>query len=178
MMMRVNLCSGGQHAPGWWTVDKDAPDVDYQIDVTQGLPFRDSEVDLLLCHHALDLMGCMEVNGVLAECHRVLVPGGWMRVSLFDPLKAMGAYDDNDVDWFADRGAPDAPLRDQLDFMLHQNGARRWITTPLLLASVLEGAGFMAYRESCMRSSGPPDLVAFDSRAAESMFVDAQKGIA
>lgn len=175
--VRLILGSGGQRAPGWTTLDWKAPDADYQVDMTEGLPFRDGEVEMIVAHHCLDLIDACALNDVLAECRRVLEPAGWLRVSLFDIMLAERAQRRGDLLFFTERGYTGRMLDLAFDWLVHLDGARRWITTPYLFASVLEGAGFRAYRESCMHTSGPPDLVAFDSRAAESMFVDAQRGI-
>ncbi len=47
-----------------------------QADATQSLPIADGTVDRLISAYVLDLMSDLQAARILAEAHRVLIPGG------------------------------------------------------------------------------------------------------
>lgn len=66
--------------PGWINVDLQIlPSVDAVVDVTAGLCFR--PVAAVFAEHFLEHLALDEAIGFLAEVHRVLAPGGWLRLS-------------------------------------------------------------------------------------------------
>jgi predicted SAM-dependent methyltransferase len=65
---------------GWVNVDvQPLPGVDLVADVTQGLEFQDAEA--VFAEHFLEHLPLERALAFLAECHRVLAPGGWVRLS-------------------------------------------------------------------------------------------------
>ncbi|MCZ7652480.1 MAG: hypothetical protein M5U13_15465 [Thermoanaerobaculia bacterium] len=65
---------------GWINVDLQLlPGVDAVVDVTAGLCFR--PVAAVFAEHFLEHLALDEAIGFLEEAHRVLEPGGWLRLS-------------------------------------------------------------------------------------------------
>jgi SAM-dependent methyltransferase len=65
---------------GWINVDLQIlPGVDAVVDVTAGLCFR--PVSAVFAEHFLEHLALDEAIAFLAEVHRVLEPGGWLRLS-------------------------------------------------------------------------------------------------
>ncbi|HKJ17432.1 MAG TPA: methyltransferase domain-containing protein [Xanthomonadales bacterium] len=79
--ININLGSGHWKFDGWVNVDIDIdsqPDV--LADLSTGLPFQDGVADFM---HTEDFIDQLELEGAqafLRECHRILKPGGVIRV--------------------------------------------------------------------------------------------------
>jgi predicted SAM-dependent methyltransferase len=77
----INLGSGHWKFDGWVNVDLDAdsrPDV--CADLSAGLPFRDQCADFMHSEDFIDQLTLQQAGGFLRECHRILKPGGVIRV--------------------------------------------------------------------------------------------------
>ena len=79
--VRINLGSGHFKLEGWVNVDWDmASRPDARVDLSGALPFRDGVATLM---HTEDFIDQLDLDGAaffLSECHRVLQPGGVLRV--------------------------------------------------------------------------------------------------
>lgn len=53
---------------------------DSEVDITKRLPYEDNTVDFILIEHCLEHVNCADGFGFLAESHRILKPGGILRV--------------------------------------------------------------------------------------------------
>ena len=77
---RLHIGSGEQRLEGWVNVDlRPFPGVDVVADVTQGLEF--SNVAAVYAEHFLEHLRLDDAFKFLAEVHRVLGRGGWLRLS-------------------------------------------------------------------------------------------------
>jgi predicted SAM-dependent methyltransferase len=77
---RLHIGSGRESLKGWINIDNQGlPGVDQVLDVRHGLPFAD--VGLIYAEHFLEHLSIDEGLGFLAECRRVLQPGGILRLS-------------------------------------------------------------------------------------------------
>ncbi|MEJ8568785.1 class I SAM-dependent methyltransferase [Elongatibacter sediminis] len=79
--VRINLGSGHWKLPGWVNVDLDRdsrPDV--CADLSAGLPFRDRCADYMHTEDFIDQLDLEHARRFLRECHRILRPGGVIRV--------------------------------------------------------------------------------------------------
>lgn len=90
--VRVQLGCGEVIIPNWINVDLRVPKA-FQpaaahlilADVSLGLPLRDTSVDVIYASHVWEHLGPFEESEYLVkECHRVLRPGGVLRVSVPD----------------------------------------------------------------------------------------------
>lgn len=78
--LRLHVGAGRRRLEGWLNVDVQAlPEVDVVADVRQGLDF--DAVDAIYAEHFLEHLKVDEALAFLLECHRVLRPGGWLRLS-------------------------------------------------------------------------------------------------
>lgn len=77
---RLHVGSGASRLAGWVNIDiRGFPGVDLVLDVTRGLPF--SEVEAIYAEHFLEHLALEDALRFLAESHRVLAPGGVIRLS-------------------------------------------------------------------------------------------------
>jgi len=76
----LHIGSGNARLPGWTNVDvQPLPGVDVIADVTRGLDF--SEAAAVFSEHFLEHLAIDDALAFLLEVHRVLAPGGWLRLS-------------------------------------------------------------------------------------------------
>lgn len=77
---RLHIGSGRVRLDGWLNVDvQKLPGVDVVADVTQGLDF--SDVEAVFAEHFLEHLAIDDAVKFLLECHRILGPDGWLRLS-------------------------------------------------------------------------------------------------
>ncbi len=77
---RLHIGAGRARLEGWLNVDlQPLPGVDVVADVTQGLRF--TGVESIYAEHFLEHLPVAAAIGFLQESHRVLVDGGWIRLS-------------------------------------------------------------------------------------------------
>ena len=80
--MRLHVGSGPARLEGWLNVDRqDLPEVDLVADVTAGLPVGDGEAEAVFAEHFLEHLPLDDAVAFLREAHRVLAPGGWLRLT-------------------------------------------------------------------------------------------------
>lgn len=76
----LNLGSGPTPLPGFVNADCFGERCDLELDLRHPLPIEDGVIAGIFSEHALEHLTSSEVERLLAECRRVLVPGGWMRL--------------------------------------------------------------------------------------------------
>lgn len=100
--LRINLGAGEHPIESWLNIDMRSADL--ILDLTWGLPFADGSVAYAFSAHVLEhLYYPREALHVVQELHRVLEPGGVLRVVVPDIEKCIRAYATEDVDFFVDR---------------------------------------------------------------------------
>lgn len=151
-------------------------------DLRLGIPYADGVFDVAYHSHFLEHIDRSAVPSVLAECRRVLKPGGILRVVVPDWELLTRRYLEALQAW--DQGAPDAPARhhqamyDLIDQMVRSDATganassligrlenrlrggasgtgelHRWMYDRRSLAAALEDAGFHAPRTESARTS-------------------------
>jgi len=77
---RLHIGSAEKRLDGWLNVDrKPLPGVDVVADVTDGLRF--SDVEAIFAEHFIEHLAIEDAFGFLVECHRIMRPGAWLRLS-------------------------------------------------------------------------------------------------
>jgi predicted SAM-dependent methyltransferase len=80
--LRLHVGCGRARLAGWLNVDAQAlAGVDVVADVTKGLEMPDGSAEVVYAEHFLEHLPIADALGFLAEVHRVLAPGGWVRLS-------------------------------------------------------------------------------------------------
>ena len=93
-MLKLHIGCGKRHIPGFVNIDiLDAPHVDHCCSVDALHAFATEEVSLIYASHVLEHFGRYEVEGVLREWHRVLVPGGILRMAVPDFAAVVKLYE-------------------------------------------------------------------------------------
>lgn len=81
----LNVGCGAHFHPGWVNVDVVPASREVMVvDVRKGLPFADRIFDAVYCSHVLEHLDRSAARDLLAQMHRVLAPGGTIRVVVPD----------------------------------------------------------------------------------------------
>src|SRR5215471_15542225 len=100
-LQRLNWGCGPCIAPGWINADrKIGAGVDLACDIRDGLPLASNHFDYVVGIHALQDLSYPDLLPALGELHRVLKPGGVLRLGLPDLDKALQAYLWKDAGYF------------------------------------------------------------------------------
>lgn len=178
-MRRLNWGCGEHVAPGWVNSDvKDGPGIDLVADIRDGLPLADECIDYAVSIHALPEFAYPELDSVLRELRRVLVPGGVLRLALPDLSKGIDAYQRGDMDYFkVDPGEVKTPGGRFIVHMLWYGYSRTLFTTDFA-TELLVKAGFVDVCECPFQETASPfeEIVDLDNRPLESLFIEARRG--
>ena len=89
----LNLGCGRRYHPDWINIDvaPRGPDV-IQHDLSRGVPLSDLSVDVVYHSAVLEHMRREDATAFMAECYRVLKPGGIVRVGVPDLEKTCRLY--------------------------------------------------------------------------------------
>lgn len=188
---RFNIGCGGYGHEGWLNCDLDPLREDYLfVDATRPLPFPDACADRIFTEHMIEHLALDDAQRFLAECARVLKPGGLLRVatpdldrflSLFSGKDALGAAYES---WLSNLYFPGIPYRTEamvLNNML-SNFGHRFVFDERTMTLALEAAGFTAARRCAVGQSEHSDLrglerhglsIGDDMNAFETMVVEA-----
>lgn len=79
----LHLGSGPERLPGWINVDLYFP-AELCLDLTRPLPLPDACVDAVYSQHFFEHIDLEAGARLIAQCARVLRPGGWLRISTPD----------------------------------------------------------------------------------------------
>jgi predicted SAM-dependent methyltransferase len=156
---RLHLGAGDHRLEGWFNVDLvRSSAVDVLANGASALPFRDRAAAFI---HSEDLLEHLDLEGgrtLLAECFRVLRPGGVLRLLTPDLERLIHAVyqrrDPRHLRWCAERLSADGPC-EALNMHLRMNGEHRFVYDQDRLREALEGLGFSVKRVRWNRSSHP-----------------------
>lgn len=89
----LNLGCGSRYHPDWINIDisPQGPEV-MQHDLSRGIPLPDASCDVVYHTAVLEHMRRSDAAAFLVECHRVLKPGGILRVGVPDLEKICQLY--------------------------------------------------------------------------------------
>ena len=186
----VNLGCGLAAKPGWVNVDMVRyPEVNYLFDCRKKLPFSDCSVRAIFTEHFIEHIDyCEEIPAFLSECHRVLLPGGVIRIIVPDAEKYVRGYCSED--WCelsqirplgADHsdshfGTKYSTKMELLNVVFRQYFEHKFAYDFETLEFVLRRYGFSQVEHQKFGRSVLPELAIDNpSRASESLYVEAVK---
>lgn len=160
---RAHLGSGDHLLEGWANLDIGGPEGVVLFDLTRPLPFDTGSLEFVFSEHFIEHVPLERAEAVLAECRRVLRPGGVLRVSTPDLRRLVDEYVAGRSDGWADMGwLPDSPCD------LLNEGMRLWGHLYLFdedkLTSTLRSIGFQTVLRVDRHLSEHPELRGLESR--------------
>lgn len=183
--LSVNVGSGGKGLPGWVNIDlRRHPDTTLQLDIRQPLPLADDSVARMLAEHVVEHIEFrQDIPRVLADWHRILRPGGVLRIIVPDARSMIEAYVSGDKKRWLELGWDlEAMPRDIhtpmhiLNHTFNQDGEHLFAYDFETLALVLRHAGFGTIERMSYRHSRDPQLaIDQENHAPYSLYVEAVK---
>jgi predicted SAM-dependent methyltransferase len=130
----INLGGGSNCLVGCLTADVD-PRADCYVDGTKPLPFPGSSVHGVFCEEFLEHISEEEGRALLAECYRILVPGGVIRLTT------------PNLDWFARLLVDGVDMWREVNSIFYDHGHKCLYST-LALKTALSESGFEGVQHS------------------------------
>jgi predicted SAM-dependent methyltransferase len=172
----VNLGCGKDYRPAYINIDVNLWFTsDMWLDLRNRLPFGDATVDGIFTSHVLEHFPLSDTAHIVAECHRVLRPGGVIRVVVPDVEPAIRAYVNGEIGYFHGAGAS---LGRRFSDHVLDNSNHRLIFDFSFMEELLRGAGFRDIVR-CQAHQGTAPLSArmaeLDNRPEISLYVEARR---
>lgn len=152
------------------------PEVDVCWDITKGLPFKDASIKEIFTEHCLEHISFSNCKFVLREFRRILKPGGSLRIVVPDAELYLNLYHK------AKRGEkvefPSQTPNEVTPIMcvnrIFRNHGHRFAYDAETLKGMLSETSFAnVQRVSFMQGCDPKLLIDSESRAAESLYIEA-----
>ncbi|MEA2205903.1 MAG: hypothetical protein QOE77_2679 [Blastocatellia bacterium] len=165
--------------PGWVNLDVARGDqIDVVWDLRNGMPFASESCAALFGEHVIEHVPRHAAEKLVRECHRVLQPGGVLRLSTPDAGRYLRSYA-GDGEFLRHPAFPapyETPL-DRINHMMREDGQHLWVYDAESLVLLLRKAGFSAAFEKKFGESADPRMQQIDSegRAFESLYVEGVK---
>src|SRR6266403_3096147 len=160
----LNIGCGSRPLPGWINLDAARGDqIDIVWDLRRGLPFSNQSCAAIFGEHVIEHIPKEGAEFLLRECHRVLRPGGVVRLSTPDAGKFLRAYV-NDKDFLNDPRFPDpadTPM-DRVNMMMREFGQHLWVYDIESISLLLKKAGFSSTVAQTLGESTHPRMRGID----------------
>jgi predicted SAM-dependent methyltransferase len=188
--LMVNVGAGPCGKLGWINIDVGkAPLVNCRYDCRKSLPFPDQSVKCIFCEHFFEHIDYTEeIPYFLSDCHRVLKPGGVIRLIVPDIEKYLRAYCKGDWEDLSKIRPLDADRTDYycrnryntrmelINVLFRQGHEHKFAYDAETLEFVLRRYGFgTVLRQEFGQSLIPELCLDQPARASESLYVEAQK---
>lgn len=137
------------------------------LNLFKPLPYAESTFRHVFSSHVFEHLPRAKLALLLRELHRVLRPGGTMRVSVPDLTIMVKNYSEQDGDAFVNAIF-------EID---HANAKNRhhWMYNECSMRVILSAAGFTNITRCRYRQGKCPDLELLDNRPEHSLFMEADK---
>lgn len=207
--VKLNLGCGPTAVPGWVNIDRSPNTVldrlgpakralgtvgllsrehmaTWSRDIVRAdirkLPYPNGSAVAIYSSHTLEHLYFRDAQRVVAECFRVLQPGGVLRLALPDAYAMAMAFTAG-----CDQGRVDAAVHYHSQLNAHPlerpsglarlrlaagGHIHRWQPAPVLVESMLTEAGFQTMERADFRNGRCPDLERIETRP-ESFFIEA-----
>lgn len=161
---------------GWLNTDRDPLPGVIHLDAARPFPLPDRSFDYVFAEHVIEHLTRERGAAMLAECRRVLKPGGRVRIATPDLERIVslhGAEGDDVraryVRWSAEAFVPDAdrPRAAYVINQLFRGWGHRFVYDEETLAAALVGAGLSAPVRRAYGESTDPALAAIETHGAD-----------
>jgi predicted SAM-dependent methyltransferase len=169
----LHLGSGIHRLDGWLNVDLVSMNPDLAWDLRRKLPFPDGCARACFLEHVLEHFTLSDVLDVLTECHRVLQPGGIVRVGVPDFGRYLESYAADGS--FIDGERPGRPTRLLAVAEVALFHGHRSVWDAVTLERVLTEVGFTAVSAREFGDSALQQVPDAAHRRSESVYAEGIK---
>lgn len=176
--IKLHFGCGPRILPDWVNIDGwSFPGIDFATDLRQPLPLDDASCRVIFTEHVFEHIDTDFRMSVLREFHRILQPGGTLRIVVPDCEQFVNAYTRRDGTWFDTVLGISTGGAEGLNkvFTMHTH---RVIDDWDSLSAALREAGFSHVERSSLNASAIPELridAEEPSRALCSLYVEARR---
>jgi predicted SAM-dependent methyltransferase len=89
---KLQIGAGGADYPSWLNTDIEPSPEEVYLDATQHFPLPDGSIEYIFAEHVIEHLTYEQGLGMLRECHRVLAPGGKIRLATPNLLKYFALF--------------------------------------------------------------------------------------
>ena len=161
---KLHLGAGGRNPHGWLNSDIEPTKAQIYLDAAGPYPFADGSFQYIFAEHLIEHLTWEKGLAMLKECHRVLAPGGKIRIITPNLIKSVELLSRDDTEakelMAAHRrlfGWPDTPV--MAAYILNKV-VREWghqfIYDPTTLGKTLALAGFREIKQYAVGSQTDP----------------------
>ena len=159
---KLHIGCGDNELDGWLNTELCPRGSQIYLDATRPFPFPGNTFEFIYSEHMIEHIGLRDADAMLAECFRVLVPGGVIRLVTPDLAFLISLLEPN----------PDSRIRDYIDYSVEahriyapradgisvfNNFVRAWghqyIHSPESLSAGLTRAGFVDVKRASLNIS-------------------------
>ena len=135
-------------------------------DLSHSIPLKDETADFVYSSHFLEHLFKTDAERLLKDCHRVLKPGGIVRICVPDLAYAISLYVAGEKEQML---ANYFFVEDKESFLARH----KYMYDFELLKTLLEKIGFSQVTRCNYQEGRTPDLAVLDNRPEESLYVEA-----
>jgi predicted SAM-dependent methyltransferase len=172
--VQLNVGCGSLPLPGWINVDLVGLPIDLAWDLSRTLPFDEGSVDAVFHEHVIEHLPASAGYKLLKECHRVLRPGGVLRVVAPDASKYIKSYLDPEHAFISgfrgDRPTPMMALQEEFYGFGHKA-----VYDHETIALFLRTIGFTTVEERAFGDSRLDPCPDSECRTSDSFYTEASK---
>ena len=169
--MNINFGCGTIQPSDWTNIDLD-PEFNTEHKNLDLIP--DNSCDILVCHAIVCCVKYHDIEKVLMEFHRVLKPGGVVRISLPDIISGFEAYKNNNINFFPNS---EDDLDKRFSAWLTWYSQSASLLTPKALEYKLYDSGFSSVSKTEFKVTAYSNekIYELDTREHEFYFMEAKK---
>lgn len=152
--MKLQFCCGANILPGWENHDAD-------VDISKTMPFPSGCASHVFCEHGIEHITHRQAWNFLAECHRILQSGGWIRIAIPDFDRVWSAIKDNTAGDYIRIASKDGTARGALRAMVFDHGHQS-LWNGNLLYGMMDTVGFERLSFEQHNTSACPEMRGID----------------
>ena len=173
---KVQIGAGPSAAPGWLNTDIEPMEGQAYLDATKPLPFPDGSVYYIFGEHVIEHIDYEDALAFFKEAHRVLAPGGKIRMVTPNLIQFLGLFEEKDPEhspktahfvarklaaqnWIKTSDPACVILNNEMHGFGHQ-----FLYTPGLLRASYQQAGFTEIRQYAAGETGDSTFVSVELR--------------
>jgi len=175
--LKLHVGCGNVRFEGWVNIDITGKHLDVKCDVRKGLPCADNSAALIYNEHFLEHLTCEEGLDVLREFHRVLKPGGIVRIATPDLDYVVDKYvsDDWKAQYWRQNLRTEIQTRaEMLNISFHDWG-HKYLYNAEELERRLREVGFGRISRQAWDVSEYPELANRETREDSKLILEAVK---